>query len=131
MPAEPVLMRCLVCSAKKNARIDFEGDINVQRCPACGATGHPFISPIVRVHLIYEDPAGPIIGYAGVRFRCACDPAKIMTAAMAHKEAMSGEAAAVNCSKCKQTEPWKDLDAQWRAELAAQQGFFTPLMPTG
>jgi ssDNA-binding Zn-finger/Zn-ribbon topoisomerase 1 len=125
MPA--LLFRCSLCSEMAGKRVDFEAD--APKCPKCGAEAG--IQPLVTVHLIYEEPSGPILGRFAKGFQCACDKRKVMTTEMQHREAFSDDARAVNCPACAKTAPFQAQAEGHRREEAIRQGYYNPPAVSG
>lgn len=100
--------RCLLCRTPEEPwGHDFLSPD--PQCPRCGATGPMAITPLARVHLYAPDPSnGPVVGYAGRRFRIACKP----NATNPHGVPCTGDPRAVTCEECLSTRDYRTaLDA--------------------
>jgi hypothetical protein len=112
---QPVTAYCTYKKCLVNGkRFEFPTEGNVH-CPKCGATEAPTIGLLALVHLMVEDPAGPIPGEGGLRWRLACDPTREHLATVTNMEAASDQIVAVNCPGCLKVaeqqklgpQPWK------------------------
>jgi hypothetical protein len=105
--------RCLHCTrdpGEPGAREGFLFESDKPVCPRCGKFG-PMILPIVDVHFLAEDPAGPILGQSA-RYRVACEPKRDGLAMHAHDTyAATGDVRAVTCRSCKATQAFVEQSA--------------------
>lgn len=68
------------------------------KCPRCGMAGANCV-PLVRIHYLAPDPAGPIVGSEGLRYRMACSP----NYANPDGRPCTGEPLQVTCEACEAT----------------------------
>jgi len=104
---QPTIFRCPnpECVPKKFDRVtgqphrffDFESDQPV--CPKCGL-GAPHVAKRALIHFLLRDPAGPIQGEMGLRYKIACDHKREVIATTDNGEAGTGDLAACNCAGC-------------------------------
>lgn len=94
------------CCGELPSMFEFEADAPV--CPQCGATGVPYVVPLIDVHFVILDSKGPIPGQVG-RQKIACEPTREhLGLGPLTPYAATGEIEAVTCPRCRGTRDYQE-----------------------
>ena len=95
--------RCYNCPDRRPGRGGYFREFESDRpsCPHCGA-GAQAVAPLVDVHFLLPDAAGPIWGKGGTRWRIGCQPRReILAVSTSDSFSVSHDVQAVTCPSCR------------------------------
>lgn len=120
---QPVVWRCInpMCVPPGERYFEFTSDHD--RCPKC-TMGPPCVYKKALIHMMIQDPKGPIRGDLGIRYRIVCDPKRTYLATAKNGEAVTVDTNAINCPGCIKT-------LQEYADRIKGSGFFLKLRKQG